>query len=103
MAADIMLYKGELVPVGIDQEPHIEVTREIVRKFNSMFGATFPEPQRFKTDGEYVPSLLGEGKMAKSVEGSYINLTDDLETIKSKLAKVPTDSGQMGGSVPNKG
>ncbi len=93
MAADIMLYKGELVPVGIDQEPHIEVTREIVRKFNSMFGDTFPEPHRFATSGEYVPSLLGQGKMSKSVEGSYINLTDDLETIKQKIAKVPTDNG----------
>ncbi|MBA3723859.1 MAG: tryptophan--tRNA ligase, partial [Candidatus Levybacteria bacterium] len=57
MAADIMLYKAELVPVGIDQEPHIEVTREVVRKFNSMFGETFPEPHRFKTEGEYIPSL----------------------------------------------
>ena len=103
MAADIMLYKGELVPVGIDQEPHLEVTREIARKFNSMFGETFPEPQRFKTEGEYVPSLTGEGKMSKSVEGSFLNLTDDLETIKNKLAKVPTDSGQVGGQIPQTG
>jgi tryptophanyl-tRNA synthetase len=103
MAADIMLYKGELVPVGIDQEPHIEVTREIVRKFNSMFGETFPEPKRFRTEGGYVPSLTGEGKMSKSVEGSFLNLTDDLETIKSKLAKVPTDSGQLGGQIPQEG
>lgn len=103
MAADIMLYKGELVPVGIDQEPHLEVTREIARKFNQMFGETFPEPQRFKTQGEYVPSLTGEGKMSKSVEGSFLNLTDDLETIKSKLAKVPTDSGQLGGQIPQSG
>ena len=97
MAADILLYKAELVPVGIDQEPHLEVTREIARKFNSMFGQTFPECQRFKTKGEYVPSLLGEGKMSKSTEGSYITLTDDLETIRQRLAKVPTDSGTVGG------
>ena len=103
MAADIMLYKAELVPVGIDQEPHLEVAREIARKFNSMFGETFPEPQRFKTEGEYVPSLTGEGKMGKSVEGSYINLTDDLETIKKRLAKVPTDSGTLGGQIPQVG
>lgn len=103
MAADILLYKAELVPVGVDQEPHLEVAREITRKFNSMFGQTFPEPQRFKTEGEYVPSLLGEGKMSKSVEGSFINLVDDLETIKSKLAKVPTDSGTVGGEVPKTG
>ncbi len=103
MAADILLYKGELVPVGIDQEPHLEVAREIARKFNSMFGETFPEPVRFKTPGEYVPSLTGKGKMSKSIEGSYINITDDLETIKSKLAKVPTDSGKTGGEVPKDG
>ncbi|MDP3763722.1 MAG: tryptophan--tRNA ligase, partial [bacterium] len=49
MAADILLFKADLVPVGIDQEPHIEVAREIARKFNSMSGETFPEPQRFST------------------------------------------------------
>ena len=103
MAADILLYKAELVPVGIDQEPHLEVAREIARKFNSMFGDTFPEPVRFKTPGEYVPSLSGKGKMSKSVEGSYINLTDDSEVIKQKLAKVPTDSGKTGGELPREG
>lgn len=103
MAADIMLYKAERVPVGIDQEPHIEVTREVVRKFNNMFGETFPEPHRFKTEGEYVPSLTGEGKMGKSIEGSYINLSDDLATIKSRLAKAPTDSGTIGGNIPTTG
>lgn len=103
MAADVLLYKGELVPVGIDQEPHLEVMREIARKFNSMFGQTFPEPQRFKTEGEYVPSIAGTGKMSKSVEGSYINLTDDLETIQQKLAKAPTDSGTEGGEVLKEG
>lgn len=109
MAADILLYKAELVPVGIDQEPHLEVAREIARKFNSMFPpagsgqATFPEPQRFKTVGEYVPSLMGTGKMSKSVEGSYITLADDLEAIKSRLAKSPTDSGKEGGEVPKEG
>ncbi|MCL4387096.1 tryptophan--tRNA ligase [Patescibacteria group bacterium] len=103
MAADILLYKAGLVPVGIDQEPHIEVAREIARKFNSMFGETFPEPQRFKTEGEYVPSLTGEGKMSKSVEGSYVVLTDNLETIKKRLASAPTDSGTAGGDLPKEG
>lgn len=100
MAADILLYKAELVPVGIDQEPHLEVTREIARKFNMMFGQTFPEPQRFKTEGEYVPSLTGKGKMSKSVEGSSISLRDDFETIKAKVAKIPTDSGIRSISQP---
>ena len=103
MAADILLYKAELVPTGVDQEPHIEVAREIARKFNLIYGETFPEPQRFKTRGEYVPSLIGEGKMSKTVAGSYINLTDGLETIKKKIATVPTDSGETGGEVPKNG
>ncbi len=103
MTADILLYKAELVPVGQDQEPHLEVAREIARKFNTMFGETFPEPQRFKTSGGYVPSLTGQGKMGKSIEGSYISLGDDLETIRSRVAKVPTDSGTVGGTIPQEG
>lgn len=94
MAADIFLYKGELIPVGLDQEPHLELAREIARKFNRQYGETFPEPKRFEREGAYVPSLLGKGKMSKTVEGSYIALTDDLETISKKIAKVPTDSGK---------
>lgn len=94
MASDILVYKANSVPVGIDQEPHLEISREIARKMNQEYATDFPEPVRFKTKGEYVPSLLGEGKMSKSVEGSYINLTDDLETIQGKLAKAPTDSGK---------
>ncbi len=102
MAADILLYKASLVPVGIDQEPHLEVAREIARKMNEKYGTDFPEPTRFSTKGEYVPSLVGEGKMSKGVEGSYINITDDLETIKSRLAQAPTDSGK-GDKIPKEG
>lgn len=96
MAADILIYKAGFVPVGIDQEPHLEVTREIARRFNQDYNTDFPEPVSFKTKAEYVPSLLGQGKMSKTVEGSFINLTDDLETIKNKIAKVPTASTSGG-------
>lgn len=102
MAADILIYKASKVPVGIDQEPHLEIAREVARKMNEKFGLDFPEPTRFATKGEYVPSLLGEGKMSKSVEGSSIELGDDLETIVNKLKKAPTDSGK-GESVPTEG
>lgn len=102
MAADILLYKASLVPVGVDQEPHLEVAREIARKMNEKYGTDFSEPKRFATKGEYTPSLVGEGKMSKSVEGSYINLVDDLETIKKRLASAPTDSGK-GEKVPQVG
>lgn len=90
MASDILLYKAELVPVGIDQEPHLEVAREIARKMNYIYHTNFPEPKRFKTKGEYVPSLKGEGKMSKSIEGSYINLTDSLDEIRKKIRGIPT-------------
>jgi len=99
MASDILLYKAGLVPVGIDQEPHLEIAREIARKMNSKYGTDFPEPARFVSEGEYIPSLTGEGKMSKSIEGSFINLTDSLEVIEKKVAKIPTDSGK--GSVKN--
>ncbi len=103
MAADILIYKAELVPVGLDQEPHLEVTREIARRFNNMFGETFPEPKRFSTPGGYVPSITGTGKMSKTVAGSYITLADDLEMIRKRLAKAPTDSGKTGGEIPETG
>lgn len=102
MAADILIYKAGLVPVGLDQEPHLEVAREIARKMNNEYGLDFPEPERFATSGEYVPSLNGEGKMSKSVPGSYINMTDDLETIRQRIAGAPTDSGR-GDQVPEFG
>lgn len=94
MASDILLYKASLVPVGIDQEPHLEITREIARKMNEQYGLSLPEPQRYATTGEYVPSLKGEGKMSKTVEGSFIAITDDLDMIKKRLAGAATDSGK---------
>jgi len=102
MAADILIYKAELIPVGKDQLPHIELTREVARKFNQMFREIFPEPQAYLTKGALVPSLIGQGKMSKSVKESYILLTDDLKTIKEKLAKMPTDVG-YGKTLPKEG
>jgi tryptophanyl-tRNA synthetase len=93
MASDILIYKANSVPVGDDQLPHLEVAREVARKMNEKYGTDFPEPEQFKSQGHYVPSLTGEGKMSKSVEGSYISLTESLDEIKAKLAKTPTDSG----------
>lgn len=98
MAADILVYKAGLVPVGIDQEPHLEIAREIARKMNAQYGMDFPEPKRFATKGEYVPSLKGEGKMGKSIEGSSINLTDSKEDIQKKVRSIPTAT-QAGGEM----
>ena len=102
MAADILLYKTQFVPVGKDQSPHLEVTREIARTFNRHFGQTFPEPKAYFMPLANIPSLTGQGKMSKSKEGSYINLVDSLKVIKDKLAKVPTDIGK-GKKIPDKG
>lgn len=103
MAADILLYKAEKVPVGIDQEPHLEIAREVARKMNENYNMDFPEPTRFTVQGgEYIPSLTGEGKMSKSVEGSYISLTDSPDDIRAKLASAPTDSGK-GEKIPEEG
>lgn len=101
MASDILVYKADLVPVGIDQEPHLEISREIARKMNTEYGLDFPEPKRFATKGEYVPSLTGNGKMSKSVEGSYINISDSFEEIRKKVSKIPTDSGKGQISLDN--
>ncbi len=90
MAADILVYKAGLVPAGLDQEPHLEVSREVARKMNQQYGMDFPEPVRLTTKGDYIPSLTGEGKMSKSVQGSYINLTDSVETIRKKIRSIPT-------------
>jgi len=100
MASDILIYKAGLVPVGIDQEPHLEVTREIARKMNQIYGTDFPEPVRFATKGEYIPSLTGEGKMSKTVVNSFINLTDSLEEIRKKIRSIPTASVAGGEMSP---
>lgn len=100
MAADILIYKASLVPVGIDQEPHLEVAREVARKMNQLYGTDFPEPVRFATKGEYIPSLTGEGKMAKTVEDSYINLTDSQDEIRRKVRSIPTATKSGGEMTP---
>ena len=100
MAADVLLFKGELVPVGIDQEPHLEVTREVARKMNQIYKTNFPEPIRFATKGEYIPSLTGEGKMSKTIANTFINLTDSLEEIRKKIRLVPTATTAGGKMSP---
>jgi len=95
MAADILVYKAEVVPVGKDQLPHIEFTREVARKFNSTFGDTFPEPQALTNEGAYIPSLTGEGAMSKCLDRGNINLSDDEQAIRQKLAQAVTDPARI--------
>ena len=93
-AADILLYKGEFVPVGEDQVPHVEISREIARKFNNQYGEVFPEPEPLLTRFSRLPGLDGNAKMSKSL-GNTILLSDDTETIKNKLKKAVTDPNKI--------
>ncbi len=89
-SADILLYKGDAVPVGEDQVPHIEITREIARKFNNQYGYVFPEPDALLTKFARLPGLDGDSKMSKSL-GNTILLSDDEDIVKQKLRKAVTD------------
>ena len=89
-AADILLYKGDAVPVGEDQVPHVEITREIARKFNNQYGEVFPEPEPLLTKFPRLPGLDGNAKMSKSLNNTIL-LSDDPETVKAKLKKAVTD------------
>jgi len=89
-SADILLYKGNCVPVGEDQVPHIEITREIARKFNSTWGEVFPEPEAKLTKFARLPGLDGNMKMSKSA-GNTILLSDKPDDIKARLKKAVTD------------
>ena len=76
-AADIMLYKGEAVPIGEDQVQHIELAREIARKFNLRYGETFPEPLEILSEAPRIMGLDGKTKMSKSL-GNYISLEEKI-------------------------
>ncbi|MGP8080490.1 MAG: tryptophan--tRNA ligase [Dehalococcoidales bacterium] len=91
MTADIVLYKAEVIPVGEDQLPHIELAREIVRRFNTQFGETFPEPQGKLTSFPLVPSLNGKNKMSKSEEGSTIDIAHTAEETSTRIMTAVTD------------
>ncbi|TAK56704.1 MAG: tryptophan--tRNA ligase [Bacteroidetes bacterium] len=89
-AADILLYKGNVVPVGEDQVPHIEITREIARRFNTQWGEVFPEPEAKLTKFARLPGLNGDMKMSKSA-GNTILLADSPDEIKKRLRTAVTD------------
>ena len=98
MAADILLYKTDLVPVGIDQKQHVELTREIARKFNKMFGEVFKEPKTFLPKvGQKIMSLQNpKKKMSKTDDPlGYIGLFDEPEEINKKIMSAVTDLGRI--------
>lgn len=95
MAVDILIQKAKYVPVGKDQEQHLELTRRFARRFNNFYGVEeFIEPQNFDFGGKpiKVPGLDGSGKMGKS-EGNCIYLIDDPKTLRKKVMRAVTDEG----------
>jgi tryptophanyl-tRNA synthetase len=97
-AADILLYKADLVPVGEDQVPHVEITREIARKFNSLYGEVFPVPTAKLTNFARVPGLDGK-RMSKSMDNA-IYLSDSPETIDAKVRTAYTDPKKLRANDP---
>ena len=96
MAADILLYDANLVPVGVDQKQHLELTRNLAERFNTKYGDTFvvPEPYIAKTGAKIMSLTEPEKKMSKSDENpkSYISLLDELPVIMKKIKSAVTDS-----------
>jgi tryptophanyl-tRNA synthetase len=90
-AADILLYKGDLVPVGEDQVPHVEIAREVARRFNNQYGTVFPEPEPKLTRFPRLPGLDGaDRKMSKSAENTIL-LSDPPAEIQKKMKTAVTD------------
>lgn len=100
-AADILLYKGEAVPVGDDQVPHVEITREIARRFNNQYGNVFPEPEALLTNFARLPGLDGDAKMSKSL-GNTILLSDEPDVVNQKLRKAVTDPQKVRKNDPGR-
>jgi tryptophanyl-tRNA synthetase len=92
-AADILIYEADFVPVGIDQLPHLELTREIGRRFNAFYGETLPEPQPLMTEYPKVPGTDGR-KMSKSYD-NCLYLSDSPEVITKKVMQMVTDPARI--------
>ena len=93
MASDILVYKGNTVPVGEDQVAHVEITREIARRFNGFYGEVFPEPQALLTPAKKLPGTDGR-KMSKSY-GNTIQLADPEPVVRQKLKTMVTDPARV--------
>ena len=102
-AADILLHRAKLVPVGKDQEQHLEMSRNFANRFNHRYGEIFPEPYAFNFGEELikVPSLDGKGKMSKSEnQMATLYLSDSDDDIRKKIMKAQTDSGPTEPGTP---
>ena len=99
--ADIILYKADTVPVGQDQLPHLELAREIVRRFNSKFGETFPEPQAKLTEVPLIRGLDGHQKMSKSID-NHLDLAATEHDTSQRVLTAFTDPERLRRSEPGR-
>jgi tryptophanyl-tRNA synthetase len=98
-AADILMVRGEVVPVGKDQMSHIELTREIGRRFNQLYAPVFPEPEYLEARFPVLPGIDGSPKMSKSI-GNTIMLSDDPQTVTQKVMSMYTDPTRLRATDP---
>jgi tryptophanyl-tRNA synthetase len=98
-AANILLPKADLVPTGEDQSPHVEMTREVARRFNRLFAPVFPEPEGLIGRVPRLVGLDGQAKMSKSLRNT-IDLKDDLETVMQKVMSMFTDPTRLRATDP---
>lgn len=100
-AGDILMPRAHLVPVGKDNEAHVEITREIARRFNYLYGEVFPEPEALVPDVGTLPGIDGQGKMSKSA-GNAIFLSDDPKTVEQKVRGMYTDPNRIRADIPGR-
>ena len=98
-AADIMLPRADLVPVGRDNVPHVEITREIARRFNNMYGDVFPEPDVLISEVPILPGIFGMQKMSKSLNNA-IMISDTTETVNKLVSQMYTDPNRIRADIP---
>jgi tryptophanyl-tRNA synthetase len=98
-AADILCVRGDLVPVGKDQASHVELTREIARRFNDLYGPVFPIPDALIGDVPILPGIDGKAKMGKSLDNA-IFLSDDAQTVEQKVMRMYTDPTRIHATDP---
>ncbi|HEX7049235.1 MAG TPA: tryptophan--tRNA ligase [Longimicrobiales bacterium] len=100
-AADILLARADLVPVGRDNLPHVELARELARRFNHMYGPVFPEPDPLLSDVAVLPGIYGERKMSKSL-GNAILLSDPPDEVRRRVMQMYTDPERVRADIPGR-
>ncbi len=100
-SADILLTKAHVVPVGKDNEAHVELARDVARRFNQLYGELFPEPQVILSTTPTLVGTDGQGKMSKSA-GNTIMLSDDAKTVEKKVRGMYTDPNRIHADIPGK-